>query len=340
MSLAGQIAAGQPETTDLRELLLAFAATRRTGLLRVRAGIRQAFVVFQRGELVFVGLDGPDVLRESLGSVLVNLDLLSGETLEEAIRDQRRYEGDWRLGTFLLAWGMVREEELRLALREQMRPAVSRILGWKRGLYEFEPLVLRDRGEIPIPLGELITREGASEPLGPWGDLVPGPVLHPTVTSLSELLARLRGPSLHGEVLLLILRQAASVLDRGAVFLCSAGTISGIGWFGGERAKKERIAVRGLEIGTGESAFITSLTCRDTALKGALTEAPFDRRFGELLGGPTPTRSIIAPLPRRGNAPLVLYGDNALTGDELAGTKEVLAAMQQAGNLLSLTAWH
>ena len=331
--------AGQTQLTDLQEFLWFLAFTRRTGVVSVRSGIQRGSLVLHDGDFVFIGLDGPSALRESLGSVLVGLNLVSIDDLREAVREQIAFSEEWRLGTFLLACGVVDQEGLEGGLREQMRQTLTRILRWPEGVFDFQPLALEGRGEIPIALSDLMP--GCGAPAGSDSSLL-SRVSRPPIEaqSLSNVLSRLAGQTLHGETTHVILKQAAAILDHGALFIHAAGLVTGLATFGLPASQSAIPEIRRLEMASTVDSRINSARRGDTPVVDRLGRSDLERRLANLLGVPRGETGIFLPLLGRGDSPLLIYGDNGPTGDPLPRDRDILAALQVANNLLSRSVGH
>ncbi|MBI4861238.1 MAG: hypothetical protein HY815_13415 [Candidatus Riflebacteria bacterium] len=67
-----------------------------------------------------LSLDVPGRERRQLGEILVALSIISTNELKEALIEQRRTGSKKRLGTLLMEWGLITQQQFMLALTAQL----------------------------------------------------------------------------------------------------------------------------------------------------------------------------------------------------------------------------
>lgn len=105
-------------------------------------------VYFRVGVPVYVK---SNLVRETLGEILVRSSVIDAETHREAVMHMRAGEG--RLGGILLATGAIAPRDLRSALAEQLRTKLFDLFGWDQGQYRFSRRVLPPPEVVTLELG-------------------------------------------------------------------------------------------------------------------------------------------------------------------------------------------
>ncbi len=84
-----------------------------------------------------------------LGKVLVKRGIIDQEQLNSALQQQNK-QGE-KLGHILLEIGVAKEALMGI-IEEQITEAVTQIMGWKQGTYEFTPQVINMDDELPVSI--------------------------------------------------------------------------------------------------------------------------------------------------------------------------------------------
>ncbi len=134
---------GRLEDLGMAELFHLLSLFKKSGELRLRHQDRAGVFVFQDGKIVHATADSP---RETLGSILVSRELISEETLQEALRRQRAAPRWRRLGRILVSMGAVDPDVLERIIREQLQDIAEEFLGWTSGFFTFKPAEPVDAG--------------------------------------------------------------------------------------------------------------------------------------------------------------------------------------------------
>jgi CheY-like chemotaxis protein len=129
---------------------------------------------------------------------------------------------------------------------------------------------------------------------------------------LRQLINELSNPNDIGQVSATILRLSAEYLDRGALFMVSDDTFTGLGGFGSTGGGEEMDArVRRLRIGRGEPSLLADVAAGSEAHHGKMRRTPANVQLIDALGGILPTEVVALPIMHANRAIGILYGDNA-----------------------------
>jgi hypothetical protein len=143
---------GSLEDVSVADVMQFIHLGRRTGTLVLRGGERLAVVGFLGGKLVSARAPG----QPKLGDLLVASGVVDRATLEKAVADETRGARRRSLGQILLAGGAVAPEDLRRVVVQQIEAAVSEVVGWTRGAFEFVLEDLRPIDDIAIHPGDVM----------------------------------------------------------------------------------------------------------------------------------------------------------------------------------------
>ena len=157
----------------------------------------------------------------------------------------------------------------------------------------------------------------------------------PRMDALRSLMVELINPSNRDAIALLVLRFAAQILERGALFLVARRAFVGQGGFSPDLASDEFVKrVRALRVGAGRSSVLDRVATDRRVLQGPLRDTPGNRDLLEGLGGCWHSHPVIAiPMLTGGRVAAILYGDNP-TGAPLGPVDALDIFMQQAGQTL------
>jgi ActR/RegA family two-component response regulator len=119
---------------------------RRTGTLLLARGAEHAMIGFHGGRLV--SAQAPRTPK--LGDLLISSGLINGTTLDHAIRTQSLERERHSLGQLLVASGAIDAEGLRQVIAQQIEQAVSEVMVWDTGTFEFAIDDLRPIDDIAL----------------------------------------------------------------------------------------------------------------------------------------------------------------------------------------------
>lgn len=339
----------------LADLVHMVESNRLSGRLTLTNKEGHGVVVFRAGKIIYAATNGP---RETVGSMLVHRKLVTPSTLTEALMKQAQSVEERRLGSILLDMGAVEEETLRALMHEQVGRVLKELLVWQQGFVRFEQMELPERGEIGVDAKDFLMQEGVdterllfdimTQLASADADREDKLLLDALTTgrapervdegaearSLKHIMNDIRSLQFTGEVTLNILRFASNLVARGAVFLHSSNTVTGVGQFGfdgdsNETSVDER--VRGIKIPADEpSVFHDVIELRDT-YKGPLEHRYWNVKLARALGGGTPDEVAVVPLLVSDQVRLLFYGDNHPGGEAIEGLEQLELVMAQAG---------
>jgi hypothetical protein len=150
MSFSGDLA-----DRPVAELLTAASESKWSGKLRLSCVQGEGVVLFDRG---LVGYAASNALRETFGSILVAQKKISRLQLERAL-DLQRAMSKKSLGSILVELGVLSREAMNDAVRLQVRRALADLLAWQQGRYEFQPMVVSGGGYVSVSLEEVVPGE-------------------------------------------------------------------------------------------------------------------------------------------------------------------------------------
>jgi Domain of unknown function (DUF4388) len=119
---------------------------RRTGTLLLARGVERAMIGFHGGRLVSAQAPG----TPKLGDLLISSGSIDGPTLDRAVRAQPLERERRSLGQLLVASGAIDAEGLRQVIAQQIEQAVSEVMVWDAGTFEFAIDDLRPIDDIAL----------------------------------------------------------------------------------------------------------------------------------------------------------------------------------------------
>lgn len=127
---------------------------RRTGTLVLARGGERAMIGFHGGRLV--SAQAPHTPK--LGDLLVSFKLIDRPALDEAVQRQGKESPELRrsLGQMLLSSGAIDAEGLRQVIAQQIEQAVSEVMIWDTGTFEFAIDDLRPIDDIALYPGDVL----------------------------------------------------------------------------------------------------------------------------------------------------------------------------------------
>ncbi|HYU32849.1 MAG TPA: DUF4388 domain-containing protein [Thermoanaerobaculia bacterium] len=119
---------------------------RRTGTLLLNRGVQRAMIGFHLGRLV--SAQAPQTPK--LGDLLVSSGMIDRGILARAIQSQRDALEHRSLGQILISSGSIDPEGLRQVIAQQIEQAVSEVMVWDNGTFEFAIDDLRPIDDIAL----------------------------------------------------------------------------------------------------------------------------------------------------------------------------------------------
>ncbi len=152
-------------------------------------------------------------------------------------------------------------------------------------------------------------------------------------TMMTEI--HLRPFASSGEIALLTLRYATSVVNRGVLFGVSEDKITGIGQFGigraGDDSPDVTNRIRHLQIPTSENSVFAEVIKRKSSYHGRLDQCPWNNYLIDQIGGVVPPEVIVAPIVVNGRVAVLFYGDSLPGGHPITSTHGLELLMIEAG---------
>jgi len=381
MSLVGRL-----ENLPLVELLHVLSMFRKSGELTVSRGDEIGVFLLNNGKLYHAanGLSAP-----SVGEALLSRNVISHETLDAALATQRLAPKRKKIGTILVEMDAVSKETLHNVLRDQLQRIAKDFIGWESGFFSFkftetpeevdhetddeaaklieviniDPFILDllakvdavggDGSVRPVPRSRSETGddEESGYNLTELLDYMvePGLTVHRTnpateVTEWPSDLGDLRTlmTEIHvrpfassGEIALLTLRYATGVVNRGVLFGVTSENITGIGQFGIGRSDDESPSVtdriRGVQIPVEEHSVFTRVIDRRISYHGRLQQNPWNNYLVDQLGGTVPPEVILTPIVVNHKVAAIFYGDSLPGGHPITSTHGLELLMIEAG---------
>jgi hypothetical protein len=359
---------GRLEDLSLTDIIQIMSLGKRTGKLTLTRRKQQALIVFLNGGIVYCRSSS---VHETLGSILVNRNLISESTLLAALDRQQAEEGT-PLGAILVSMEAIKQEVLDDLIREQIKNVLSELITWESGVFQFETVELADGISAALDANEFLVEEGlhAEEMVlelltqldearfeegvleddvdgaGPeQSETTPEADKGPSVpkartkgfASLKSIMSQLRSRPITftGEITLMLLRYTAELVNRCVLFAVTEKSFMGIGQFGieisGESADSR---VRAIKIPRGEPSVLEDVATKREPYKGRLVKSPWNNQLLQQLGGRVPREVVAAPIIVNDEPVAVIYGDNLPDETAIGPTEGLELLMIEAGLLL------
>jgi len=357
---------GRLEDLAVTDIFQIIALGKRTGKLTLTRRKDQGLVVFRNGGIVFCQTNA---VHETMGSILVNRNIIDEATLLAALDRQQSTEGQ-PLGSLLVEMGAITPEELQAVAYEQVKTVLAELLNWDSGVFQFEPVELEevfstafDASEFLVEDGfrpeevlldvltrsdrsHLDEREGEDQEVAPLktlgDDQAPGdrekrPARSRGFVSLKGIMRELRNRpvTFTGELTLLLLRYTAELVNRSVLFAVRGDTLVGIGQFGlegGNEPPDQR--VRSLAIPVHAPSVLGEVVSRREPYRGRLERTLWNNELIRKLGGMVPREVIAVPIVVEGAVVAVIYGDNLPSETPIGPTEGLELLMLEAGLII------
>jgi hypothetical protein len=167
-----------------------------------------------------------------------------------------------------------------------------------------------------------------------------GPTRFETPDELGDLCSlmteiQLRSPSYTGEIALMILRYASSLVNRGLLFHVGTDGITGIGQFGlgaqSDVGPRVDAKIRSFFVPTGEPSVFLDVAEIMQTYRGPLKRCRWNDELIKLLGGAVPNEVVAIPIVVDGMIAAVFYGDNVPEGEPIGSIRGLELLMIEAG---------
>lgn len=153
MSLVGRL-----EDLALPDIFQIISLSKKTGTLVVRSRKGTGMVVFRNGQVVQAG---SDVIRDSLGNILVSQGMVEQADLSAALALQKT-NPDKPLGMLLVETGVTTPKVIEDVVRQQIEEIIYDLLAWEEGFFNFELGEIAPKDKIEIDTKDLLLKSGLS----------------------------------------------------------------------------------------------------------------------------------------------------------------------------------
>ncbi len=149
---------GSIENFSLPEILQLVATTRKTGTLAIQNQSAIVMVYFKDGHITYAY--GPQQTYH-IGQLLKELEVLTAQQLEDAVKIQAESETSARLGEILIEQNYISRSDLEAAVKTQIEELLYSLLSWQTGSFKFYENQLPTEEEITVRLSvENVILEG------------------------------------------------------------------------------------------------------------------------------------------------------------------------------------
>ncbi len=153
MSLVGRL-----EDLALPDIFQIISLSRKTGTLVVRSRKGSGMVVFKNGQVVQAG---SDIIRDTLGNILVSQGMIDQAKLAAALAAQKK-KPDKPLGMLLTETGATSAKVIEDVVRQQIEEIISDLLAWEEGFFNFELGEVVPKDKIEVDTQDFLLKSGIS----------------------------------------------------------------------------------------------------------------------------------------------------------------------------------
>lgn len=153
MSLVGRL-----EDLALPDIFQIISLSKKTGTLVVKSRKGSGMIVFKNGQVVQAG---SDVIRDSLGNILVSQGMVDQAALSAALARQK-VSPDKPLGMILVETKATTAQVIENIVRQQIEEIIYDLLAWEEGFFNFELGEVVPKDKIEIDTQDLLLRSGLS----------------------------------------------------------------------------------------------------------------------------------------------------------------------------------
>jgi len=393
MSLEGRL-----EDLSLPDIFQIISLSKRSGVLTVIRKEGTGRLVFNQGQIIYASSDN----KSRLGYTLVRKGIITNQDLENGLRIQKVKGSKKPLGTILVEMDVLSQEILEKEIKEHVIEVLRDLLRWEHGSFHFElgatseeAIILKSglstefllleatrlqdedthQQRLEKPLSPTIQPKPVLKPQPPAQPASPGLKSDPETTQsrdtlaqkpvptsvdpaagrlsvqqedasqrdaktvrkdlqlLTMMIAELSGPSTSSEITLHILRFASEIMNRAVIFLTRREDILGLGQSGLVLPGSGNVneRIRNIRIPLAEESIFKSVMEKKLPYKGKLAKGQWNQFLVEQLGGEWPAEVYVAPLMSEGRVIAILYGDNLPKQEDIGETEGLEAFIKVAG---------
>jgi hypothetical protein len=316
----------------LVEVLHFISLNRKSGRLVLTQRGGHGLVLLRDGAIIYAASSS---VRETFGSILVARGLVQEKTLVAALELQHASGEEKRLGTVLVEMGVLTHEQVEEAVRYQTGVVLAELCQWRDGYFRLEAFEIPSHGEIAVDAQDFVVTRGLNterlllevattldesglsepdtEPPLQTDDagLPDFPAPNEFPQALSGLLTEVAAPILRGEVTARILREAEAAVTRGVLLLLRRSEAVAVGCFGVDRPGL--LTDQPLTLSLSEASVLTDVLERREAWRGPLLGSDGNLRLLEALGAQgLPRESVVVPMIVGDRVAMLFYGDTGV----------------------------
>jgi hypothetical protein len=318
---------GRLEDAGLPSLLQTLADSSATGKLTLTRSDGHALLVFRSGRVIYASSGS---LRVPFGTILFLRGLISEKDLTTALDRQHSASPPKKLGTVLVEMGRIDEKTMRDVFRQQTELVFAEVLRWKTGFFEFQPVAMKEGGEVDVDARDFLLTEGfdpkevlfkvipdmeEAPPPPPPAKAPESPVeiapIEPAAATAGPSASSVPTGLLTAEIALRLMSYAAQIMSRGVLFHVSGQKARGMGQFGvnvpGRSANEQ---VKETVVPLTEASLLKDVVLGGETYRGPLARTRWNAYLVDRLGGLEPPEVVAVPLRVGGRVQIVLYGDN------------------------------
>jgi hypothetical protein len=350
--------AGKLEEVPAAEILQFLAMSEKTGKLSFTTGTEEGLIVFREGKIIYAASSS---LRETLGSIVIAMKLVTESELAEGLNRQHRTGEDKRLGKILVEMGVLSAGDLQKVLHHQVLNVLREMFSWESGFFMFRNLRLEDHGEVEVDARDLVVEQPLDarrvaldaarqydEELRDRPELSEDSDRHVVLNAaaegepeeaetsgLREVIGDFTGPSITAETVREVFESAAKVLDRGVILAVHSHGIRGIAQYGlSEEHEPPSQRVRRLWLPIDEPSVISWAITLGSSFRGAAEHNRWNEVLFGVLGGQWPVESVAIPILVNKRVTMVFYGDNEPHDLPVGSTTELEERLREVGESL------
>ena len=333
MSLSGKL-----DQFNLADLLQLLTITGRSGKLNLSKPHRRGLILMRRGKVVYAANLAH---REALGSLLICRELITEAQLRAALAEQNRSaDEELRLGTVLVDMGVLTRETLEEVIRKQTLEIVRELMEWGECYFRFETMEVLDLGEVGVDVSELVLGEGMSsdavllslveeldsgEPTAGDSEAAVSAEHEAGQITVGAVLDALPAPQFTGEIASQLLQYSRDLAERVAFFVIRGDYFAVVGHSGCADS------LDGFTVPMYEASILHETAERMTPTFGPLEETLWNSQLVQALGGERPSTAIASPVIANGLVVMLVYADRLRGESAQATSKRLEALVSEAG---------
>lgn len=336
---------GKLEDMPPADIMIFIAESEKTGKLRFTTGTQEGMIVFRQGKIIYAASSS---LRETFGSIALNLGIVNRVQLNEALLRQVRSNEEKRLGEILVELSVITHTDVEQVLAHQVGRVVAEIFEWKKGYFKFTNLEFAEYGDIDVDARDFIvaspldTRSVALDAARAQDEISREAELEEDgqeeaaeATTMAEIMDDVPAPVLTAEIIREIFDVAETLFARGVILAVHENSAQGLAQFGlVDTIATPNERVRNLNLPFEDYSIISRVVHDRQIFRGEPDHIRSNSQLVLALGGEWPHDGVAIPMLIGDRVGLVFYGDNQPTGQPVGSTVALEETMQTVGSLM------